>query len=117
MRPAYVVEVRAQLIGRAAMRIPGLKRLPVMKLLAIGEIALLARTHAALLAPAERRRLVALVRKGRGRPRNLTPDEREELARLVAQAEPRRFAGLVADKLSPVPLPRRLVNGPRRQLH
>ena len=116
IRPAYVVVVRAQLIARAATRLPVLKRLPVMKLLAIGEIALLARAHASLLDPAERRRLVALVRKGRGRPRNLSPDEREELAELVAKVEPRRFAGLVADKLSPVPLPRRIVEGPRRRL-
>ena len=116
--PTYVVSMRAQLIGRAATRVPGLKRLPVMKLLAIGEIALLARTHASMLSLQERRRLVALVRQGRGRARNLGAEEREELAALVAKAEPRRFAGLVADKLSPVPLPRRLVNGPRRrQLH
>jgi hypothetical protein len=106
--------MRAQLIGRAATRVPGLKRLPVMKVLAIGEIALLARTHASKLSPDERRRLLTLVRKGRGRTRTLAAEEREELAELVAKAEPRRFAGLVADKLSPVPLPRRLVNGPTR---
>ena len=85
-----------------------LRRLPVMKLLALGEIALLARDHVRRLEPGERRRLIALVRKGR----SLSADEREELAGLVAKAEPRRFAGLVADKLSPVPLPRRLVQGP-----
>jgi hypothetical protein len=96
------------------MRVPGLKRLPVMKLLAIGEIALLARRHVSLLEPEERRRLVELVRHGRGRTRNLSDAEREELAALVAKAEPRRFAGLVADKLSPVPLPKRVVNGRRR---
>jgi hypothetical protein len=112
--PTYVVSMRAQLIGRAATRVPGLKRLPVMKLLAIGEIALLARDHVRRLDPSERRRLVALVRKGR----HLAADEREELAELVAKAEPRRFAGLVADKLSPVPLPRRLVNGaPPKRTH
>lgn len=94
-------------------RIPGLKRLPVLKLLALAEIALLARDHVSLLMPHERRRLLALVRKGKGRTRNLEDSEREELARLVAKAEPRRFAGLVADKLSPVPLPKRVVQGPR----
>ncbi len=103
-----------RLIGRGASRIPGLKRLPIMKLLAIGEIAVLARAHASLLDSQERRRLVELVRKGRGRARNLTAAEREELTALVAKAEPRRFAGLVADKLSPVPLPKRLVNGATR---
>ncbi len=96
------------------MRIPGLKRLPVMKLIAIGEVALIARSHAMKLNADERRRLVALVRKGRGRRSRLSPGEREELSRLVAKAEPRLFAGLVADKLSPVPLPRRLVRGRRR---
>jgi hypothetical protein len=96
------------------VKIPGLKWLPVMKLLAIGEVALLARSHAMKLDAGERRRLVALVRKGRGRRTRLTKDERAELSRLVAKAEPRLFAGLVADKLSPVPLPRRLVRGKRR---
>jgi hypothetical protein len=96
-------------------RVPGLKRLPVLKLIAIGEIALLARTHATKLTTVERRRLVELVRKGRGRPSKLTPEERDELSDLVAKAEPRLFAGSVADKLSPVPLPRRLVRGPRKR--
>jgi hypothetical protein len=107
-----VPSLPVRILGRGVTRVPGLKRLPVMKLLAIGEIAILVRDHAAMLEPDERRRLVALVRKGRGRARNLSADERQELAELVAKAEPRRFAGLVADKLSPVPLPRRLVQGP-----
>ena len=95
--------------------VPGLKRLPVLKLLAIAEIALLARDHVSKLDAEERRRMLLLVRKGKGRTaRNLSEQEREELAGLVAKAEPRRFAGLVADKLSPVPLPRRVVHGARR---
>jgi hypothetical protein len=102
-------------IAHGVSRIPGLKRLPVLKLLSVAEIALLARTHAAKLTPAERRRLVELVRVGRGRPSRLSADDREELASLVAKAEPRLFAGMAADKLSPVPLPRRLVEGPRRK--
>jgi hypothetical protein len=96
------------------MRIPGLKWIPVMKLIAVGEIALLARSHAVKLSPDERRRLIALVRKGRGRRTRLTSEERDELSRLVAKAEPRLFAGLVAEKLSPVRLPRRIVRGKRR---
>src|SRR3954470_20693727 len=103
-----------QAVGHGISRIPGLKRLPVMKVIAIGEIALLARSHAVKLTAEERRRLVALVGRGRGRPSKLSADEREELSKLVAKAEPRLFAGLVADKLSPVPLPRRLVRGRRR---
>lgn len=100
-------------VAHGAGRVPGLRRLPILKLLAIGEIALLARTHISKLTPDERRRFVELLREGRGRPSNLSASEREELEALVAKAEPRLFAGMVADKLSPVPLPRRFVRGPR----
>ena len=96
-------------------RIPGLRRLPVFKLLAIGEVVLLARSHLRKLTPDERRRFVALMREGRGRPSNLSQRERDELGALVAKAEPRLLAGTIAQKLSPVPLPRRLVAGRRRR--
>jgi len=99
--------------ARAAGRVPGLRRLPLLKLLAIGELVLLAHEHVVKLEPGERRRLVELLRRGRGRPRNLTGAERDELATLIAKTEPRLFAGSAADKLSPVPLPRRVVRGRR----
>jgi hypothetical protein len=102
-------------IAAGATRVPGLRRLPLLKLLAIGEIALLARTHLARLDPAERRRLIELLRAGRGRASRLSADERDELQRLIAKTEPRLFAGLAADRLSPFPLPRRVVRGPRRR--
>ncbi|CAA9495098.1 MAG: hypothetical protein AVDCRST_MAG30-1606 [uncultured Solirubrobacteraceae bacterium] len=105
--------LRTRLIARGIGRVPGLKRLPVFKVLAIAEIAIMARDHLGRLEPGERRRLVELVRQGRGRGRNLAPSEREELATLVAKVEPRRFAGMAADRLSPVPLPRRITHGPR----
>src|SRR4051794_29218648 len=95
--------VATQVLAHGASRIPGLRRLPVLKLLAIGEIALLAHAHARKLDSGERRRLLELMRRGRGRPSHLSADEREELAGLVAKAEPRLFAGLAADRLSPVP--------------
>jgi hypothetical protein len=106
--------VQSFLVKRVLSRLPLLRRLPIFRLLAIAEIALLARDHVGRLEPAERRRLVELVREGRGRGRNLPAAEREELARLVAKIDPRRFAGLAADKLSPVPLPKRLIDGPAR---
>ena len=101
-------------IGRIARRHPRLRRLPATTLIEIGEIVLLARDHLQKLEPHERRRVVALMRIGRGRPRNLTRAQRDELTGLVAKAEPRLFFGLAADKLSPVPLPKRLVFGGRR---
>lgn len=103
-----------RLIKSIVSRLPLIKRLPVFRLLAIAEIAVLARRHLTKLTAAERRRLVELLRAGRGRARNLEPGEREELASLVAKVEPRMFAGAVADKLSPVPLPKRLTQGSQR---
>ena len=67
------------------------------------------------LTPQERRRLLELIRDARGRPSRLTGAERDELAALVARLEPRLLAGEAADRISPVPLPRRLVRGPRRR--
>ena len=104
-----------RLLKHGLTRVPGIKRLPVLKLLAVAEIAMLARDHYGRLDPHERRRLVELVRKGRGRRDSLPEDERVELAALVAKADPRRFVGMAADKLSPVPLPRRIVHGPERR--
>ena len=102
-------------VGRAARGVPGLRRLPVLKLLAAAEIALLARDHVLLLNRGERRRLLELIRIGRGRKRNLSDPERDELTDLVAKMEPRLLAGHAVDKLSPVPIPRRLVYGPRKR--
>ena len=88
------------------------RRLPFFKVLALAEIALLARRHLQSLTPVERQRMVELVRRGR----RLTPAERLELRELTAKLEPRVFAGGVADAFSPVPLPRRLTRG-RRPRH
>jgi hypothetical protein len=98
-------------ISKTAGHVPGLKRIPVLKLLAFAEVALLAREHFTKLEPSERRRLIQLVRRGRGRSSNLTESERDELATLVAKAEPRLFAGTAADKFSPIPLPGLVVRG------
>lgn len=86
----------------------------MLKLLAAAEVAVLARDHLRRLTPQERRRLITLLRTGRGRRRNLSQAERDELAALVAKVEPRLLAGAAVERLSPVPLPRRLLFGPRR---
>lgn len=79
-----------------------LTRLPLFKLIAIVQLALLARRHLGALTPTERRRAAQLVR----RARSLTPAERHELIGIASKLEPRAFAGAAADRLSPVPLPR-----------
>lgn len=87
-----------------------LRRLPFFKLLAVAEVALLARRHLGNLAPDERRRLAELVRRGR----RMGPEERRELRELVMRLEPRAFAVHAVDRMSPVPLPKKRLSGRRR---
>jgi hypothetical protein len=86
---------------------------PVLGLLLAGEIALMARGHFVKLNGAQRRRLLVLVRRARGRPSSLGEAERQELAALLATLEPRLFIGSAVRRLSPVPMPKRLLYGPR----
>jgi hypothetical protein len=76
-----------------------MKGIPVARLILLGELLLLAREHLHKLEPQERRRIMQLVRRGRGRPRNLTDHERRELARLIEKAEPRMFLGTATRRL------------------
>jgi hypothetical protein len=92
-----------------------LRGVPVVALLSAAEVAMLAKEHLAKLDSSERRRLLALVRHARGRPGSLNDAEREELGELVAKLEPRLLAGSAADRLSPLPVPKRLLYGSRRK--
>ena len=105
----------ARIAQRLARGVPGLRHVPIVRLLAIAEIALLAQDHVVRLTPQERRRLVQLLMVGRGRPQRLSETQREELRQLVAKAEPRLFAGEVAEKLSPIKLPDRIVRGRKKR--
>jgi hypothetical protein len=98
-------------LGRATERVPGLRRLPVVRLLSLAEVVLLTHDHVTRLNTAERRRLLGLVRLGRGRPSRLTDAERDELEALLAKLAPRELMGDAVGRLSPVPLPRRLLYG------
>ncbi len=89
------------MLRRIASITPGLKLLPIVRIIAIAEVAILAGRHFGRLDSTERSRLLWLIR----RPRSLTPAQKVELRALVAKLEPRLFAGLVLDKFSPVPLP------------
>ena len=83
-------------------KIPVVKRIPVARLIIIAELAILAGEHVGRLDPSERRRVVTLLRRARLRPGNLNVRERNELATLVAKAEPKLFAKNVARKFSPL---------------
>jgi chorismate mutase len=64
-----------------------------LRVLAIAQIALVARHHLTLLEPDERMRLARLVARSKGRPRtNLSANEREEMLRLAQKLEPGAFA-------------------------
>jgi hypothetical protein len=103
-------------IGRTAGRVPGLRRIPILRLIVLAEMAVLARAHIAKLEPAEWRRMVELIRIGRGRPGSLSPRQRRELSALVEKAEPRLFALEALGKLSPVSVPTRLLaTSPKRR--
>jgi hypothetical protein len=89
------------------------RAIPMAKLLTAAQLVMIARRHWLRLEPHERRRLFTLVRVATGRRGRLTPAERFELARLIAKADPKLFAGLVVQKLSPVPLPKRMARTKR----
>jgi hypothetical protein len=82
--------------------IPVVSKIPVARLVILAEIAIIAGQHIGRLTPAERRRIVQLLARVRGRPSRLTQRERAELSRLVAKAEPKLFAKSVAKKFSPL---------------
>jgi hypothetical protein len=76
---------------------------PLFRLLAIAQIALLVRRHLRNLDRTERRRLADLVRRG---PR-LDRTERGELRDLVMKLEPGLLARAAVKRMSPVKLGRR----------
>jgi hypothetical protein len=80
-----------------------LKKMPLFRLIAVGETALLARRHLRRLDAKDRHRLLELVRKGRG----MSAGQRHELRTILAKLGPREFAYATADAFSPVKLPRR----------
>lgn len=94
-----------------------LKRLthgvPIGAAFLAAQVAAMAWAHLAKLNGVQRRRLLALLGQTLTRPGSLTQDERAELAALVAILQPRLFVGSAARRLSPVPVPKRLLYGPR----
>ncbi|HEX3617497.1 MAG TPA: hypothetical protein VHU61_13210 [Solirubrobacteraceae bacterium] len=89
-------------VASAAQRLPGLRRVPLARLVVLGELAMLAKIHFERLSPAERRRLVLLIRNAKGWPQNLPEREQRELKKLVAKVEPKAFANEAAERFSPL---------------
>jgi hypothetical protein len=89
------------------------KGIPVARLLLAADVAVMAGRHVSHLDSDERRRLLALLALGARHPRSLDAAQRDELAALVAKLEPRLFLGRAVRRVSPVPLPARLLYGKR----
>jgi hypothetical protein len=86
---------------------------PVARLLLAGEVAMMAGRHVRHLTAAERRRLAAILAAAARHPRSLSRSDQVELAALVAKLEPRLFVGSAVRRVSPVPIPARLLYGRR----
>jgi len=80
-----------------------LKKMPLFRLIAVGETALLARRHLRRLDAHDRHRLLELVRKGR----RMNARQRDELRTILSKLGPLEFAYATADAFSPVKLPGR----------
>jgi len=91
------------LVATGAQRLPLLRRLPLARLVLLAEVVMLAKAHYERLSPAERRRLVLLVRDARGRPANLSARDRGELERLIAKVEPSAFLRAAVARFSGAP--------------
>ncbi len=88
--------------ARAAQRLPVLRRLPLARLVVLAELAMLAKAHFDRLTPAERRRLVMLLKNAKGWPQNLSERERREFHKLVEKVEPKAFADEAVQRFSPL---------------
>ncbi len=86
---------------------------PVGRLLQVADLAIVAGRHLGRLDAVQRRRLLVLLARSRGRPSTLNGPERRELLYLFARLEPRLFLGSAVRRLSPLPVPKRLLYGPR----
>ncbi|MCW3029581.1 MAG: hypothetical protein JWN81_2792 [Solirubrobacterales bacterium] len=86
---------------------------PVARLLLVAEVGVLAHRHLSKLDRAQRRRLLTLLVRARGRPGSLTAADRREFVYLLAKLEPRLLLATAVRRLSPVPVPKRLLYGRR----
>jgi hypothetical protein len=91
------------------------KAIPVARLIVIGEVALTVGRHLQKLDASERRQLVSLVLDSARYRGGLSDSERDELHGLIVKLEPRLLMGTAVKRFSPVPLPRRLLYGPRKR--
>jgi hypothetical protein len=88
-------------------RTPGKRAVPIGWALLAAELVLATRRHWGQVNPRSRERLRELVVKSKGRPQNLTREERRELARLVGDLDLRTLSRELAKVASPIGFPGR----------
>ena len=83
------------------------RAVPLMWAFAVAEALAATRRHFVGVDPKVRRRVVALARKSKGRPSNLTAHEKKELRRLVGEMDLWQLSKELAAVASPVGMPGR----------
>jgi hypothetical protein len=78
------------------------KLTPWARMIAIGEVALTLKRHVDRLDAGEPNELRALLVKSRGRRKNLTPAERSRVLELVRKLEPGQFAKTATRQAMPL---------------
>lgn len=92
------------LVSRTFSRAGALRKIPLVRMVALAEVIVLANEHVHKLTQQERHRLVELVKRGRARPSHLSARERRELRGLLAKAEPKQFVSRAMLKVTGIPL-------------
>lgn len=82
-----------------------MRGVPLLWAFAVAEALTTTRRHFAGVNPQARRRVVDLVRRSKGRPRNLSAAEKQELRRLVGEMDLWQLSKDLAAVASPVGMP------------
>ncbi|HEX3510852.1 MAG TPA: hypothetical protein VHT27_07105 [Solirubrobacteraceae bacterium] len=99
-------------LGKSLVR-RATKSTPLARALMAAEVAVIAGRHLGRLSGAERRRLLELLAIAARRRGHLSVRERRDLTILTAKLEPRLLLGTAVRRVSPVPIPARLLYGRR----
>ena len=91
--------------GKFLARRKVFRRVPLLWAFAVAEALAATKRHFDGVDPRTRRRAVALVRKSKGRPANLSPAEKSELRRLVGEMDLWQLSKDLAAVASPVGMP------------
>ena len=91
--------------GKFFARRKALRGVPLLWAFAVAEALSTTHRHFQGVDPRARRRAVELVRKSKGRPRNLTSAEKKELTRLVGEMDLWQLSKDLAAVASPVGMP------------